>query len=67
MKYVTIFLSPSTGLSGILLSSRAKYFPKGQNMKKYQQYIDVPTPKGTTTAVATSKLSGKTDLSVTNF
>ena len=37
-------------------------------MKRYQHYIDVrgevlhvPTPRGTTTAVATSKLSGKMD------
>ena len=35
-------------------------FLKDQNMKKYQNYINVwgeilPTPRGTTTAVATSK------------
>ena len=57
------FSRPSTGLSGVLLPLELD-IPEGPEYEKNQNYIDVrgevlPTPRGTTTVVVTSKQSGK--------
>ena len=48
------------GLSGILINPSEPNISEGPEYEKYQHYIDVrgevlPTPRGTTTAVATFK------------
>ena len=60
MDSTAILTPPSISLSGILLLAKNPIVPKDQNMKIHQHYIYmrrafIPFPRGTTTAVATSK------------